>query len=240
MKFTNVNLLEELARPEFAELLSAFGERSFSRQSIIFEPVYDDDPENSGLQPAAVDSDAWPCAGPVKLRAGNYVFIVRTGRIRVYLSYADKEFTIAILRPGDVYVSHSNAFVQAIEDSRILLIDTPAFNERMMSIPQFTATVVRVLGGMLKNSFSIIDGLALRDATGRLARYLMEAARRSSPGQGLIKLDLSVELLAQTLGTSRQTVSTLLTDFTRSRILQKERRGVYRILDEDRLRELVA
>ena len=52
-------------------------------------------------------------------------------------------------------------------------------------------------------------------------------------------MPLSGEMLAQTLGTSRQTISTLLTDFTRLGILQKEQRGLYRILDENRLRELL-
>ena len=46
-------------------------------------------------------------------------------------------------------------------------------------------------------------------------------------------------MLAQTLGTSRQTISTLLTDLTRSGILLKEQRGVYCIMDEARLRELL-
>lgn len=239
VQFTNVNLLEELAKPEFSELLSAFSEKFFPKQSVIFEPTYDDDLKTCVLQLSEAAQELPPCVEQTKIKPDNYVFIVRTGRIRVYLSYANKEFTIAVLRPGDVYVSHSNAFVQALEDSRILLIDTPTFNKRMMSLPQFAASVVRVLGGILKNTFSIIDGLALRDASVRLARYLIATARQNTAGKGLIQLDLSGELLAQRLGASRQTISTLLNDLTRSGILHKERRGVYRILDEDRLCELV-
>ena len=54
-----------------------------------------------------------------------------------------------------------------------------------------------------------------------------------------VRLQLSGEMLAQTLGASRQTISTLLTDLTRSGILLKEQRGVYCIIDESRLRELL-
>lgn len=43
MKFTSVNLLDELAKPEFSSLLSAFQERRFARQSMIFSPSYDDE-----------------------------------------------------------------------------------------------------------------------------------------------------------------------------------------------------
>ena len=226
MKFSNINLLDELARPELALLLSAFHERRYARQAIIFAPQYDDDLAEQE---------------PDKKQEGNFVFIVKSGLVRIYLSYGDREFTIAFLKPGDLYVSHSNAFVQVLEDAVLLLLDTPTFNRCMMTIPEFTVPIVRVLGGMLKSCFSIIDGLALRDVTVRLARMLIDLAHENEGNaqKGLIRLPLSGEMLAQTLGTSRQTISTLLTDFTRLGILQKEQRGLYRILDETRLRELL-
>lgn len=238
MKFTTVNLLDELAKPELASLLSAFHERSYPKQGVIFAPTYED--EDAFFLTEGKKSSA-PHARIVH-DGGNYVFIVRTCLVRVYLSYGDKEFTIAFLRPGDVYVSHSSAVVQAVEDTTVLLVDTATFNRRMMSVPQFTVTIVRVLGGILKNTFSIVDGLALRDASARLARFLLTAAQEDAPqpdGRRRARLHLSGEMLAQTLGASRQTVSTLLTDLTRSGILHKEQRGVYCIVDEARLRELL-
>ena len=226
MKFSNINLLDELARPELASLLSAFHEKRYARQAIIFAPQYDDDLAEQE---------------PHKPQEDNFVFIVKSGMVRIYLSYGDREFTIAFLKPGDLYVSHSNAFVQVLEDAVLLLLDTPTFNRCMMTIPEFTVPIVRVLGGMLKSCFSIIDGLALRDVTVRLARLLIDLAHENDEKsqERLIRLPLSGEMLAQTLGTSRQTISTLLTDFTRLGILQKEQRGLYRILDENRLRELL-
>ncbi len=224
MKFSNINLLDELSRPEFAPLLAAFHERLCPRQSIIFTPRYDD--HLSDQEPQKQES---------------FVFIVKSGLVRVYLSCEEREFTIGFLKPGDLFVSHSNALVQAVEDSAILLLDTPTFNKGMISMPEFTMPIVRVLGGMLKSCFSIIDGLALRDVTVRLARLLTDLPREEdgqTPGS-LIRLPLSGEKLAQSLGTSRQTISTLLTDFTRLGILHKEQRGLYRILDEERLRELL-
>ena len=233
MKFTNVNLLDEFAKPEFSSLLSAFQKRRFPKNSMIFTPSYDEELES----PSTSSSPAGEM-----LTAGNYVFIVSKGLVRVYLAYGEKEFTIAFLKPGDVYVSHSSAQVQAVEDTTILLVDTATFNRRMMAVPQFTVSVVRVLGGILKNTFSIVDGLALRDVSARLARYLVSTAQQNSPGpdgRRRVHLQLSGERLAQSLGATRQTISTLLTDLTRSGILLKEQRGVYCIMDEARLRELL-
>lgn len=245
MKFSSMNLLEEIAKPEFADILSAFRERSFACQTIIFQPSFDEnaDPETELVR--GKESEERPSdqhSTDKGSQHNNYVFIVRSGRVRVYLSYGDKEFTIAVLNPGDIYTSHSSTFVQAMQDCTLLLVDTPTFNRRMMAVPQFTQTIVRVLGGILKNAFSIIDGLALRDVTARLAIFLLASARSedNAPGKmNSVHLNVTGELLAQHLGTSRQTLSTLLNDFTRSGILAKEKRGVYRIVDEARLRELM-
>lgn len=224
MKFTSMNLLEEMARPEFAELRGAFNERTFARGSLLFQP---DDPEQD-------ETDAARHGG-----AGNYVFIVQRGRVRVYLAYGDKEFTIAILEPGDIYTSHTGTYVQAMDDATVLLTDIATFHTRMMDVPQFTKTMVRVLGGILKNAFGIIDGLVFRDSTARLAAFLLDTAVSEDDAR-VVHLNMTGELLAQHLGTTRQTVSTLLNDLTRSGILAREKRGVYRIRDEKRLSELVA
>lgn len=234
MKFTTVNLLDELAKPEFSSLLSAFQERRFAKLSMVFSPSFEDETDISST--STTEAPANPNS------TENYVFIVKQGLVRVYLAYGEKEFTIAFLKPGDVYVSHSSALVQAVEDTTILVVDTTTFNRRMMAVPQFTVTVVRVLGGILKNTFSIVDGLALRDVSARLARYLVSTAQENSPGpdgRRRVHLHLSGEKLAQSLGATRQTISTLLTDLTRSGILLKEQRGVYCIMDEVRLRELL-
>lgn len=242
MKFTSMNLLDEMSRPEFAEIRSALRERSFAKQSLLFQP----DLEDSGDQVEQHGSQGFPShAGHGAIPAGrmspanNYVFIVMAGRVRVYLAYGDKEFTIAILEPGDIYTSHTGTYVQAMDDCTVLLTDIATFHNRMMDVPQFTKTMVRVLGGILKNAFGIIDGLVFRDSTARLAVFLLDSAQ-TEDGVRVVHLNMTGELLAQHLGTTRQTVSTLLNDLTRSKILHREKRGVYHILDEARLREMVA
>ena len=92
MKFTGVNLLDELERPELADLRAVFRKRSFAGGGVIFRPDEDED----------------------------LVFVVASGRVRVYLAYEDKEFTLAILNPGDPYSTHSGCYVQALEDAEQL------------------------------------------------------------------------------------------------------------------------
>jgi CRP-like cAMP-binding protein len=209
MKFSGVNLLDELARDELAELRAVFNERSWPKGAVIFD---------------ADRTDTDP----------NLAFIIAQGRVRIYLAYEDKEFTLGILGPGDLYSTHAGCYVQALDDTQLLLADVRSVKRCMTEIPLFTRTMVRVLGNILQNSFSIIGGLAFKDIYDRLMDYiLIEARDNGQPeGEGLvISLGLTMEQLAQLLGATRQTVSTLLNDMVRAGFMEKRGRGRYFIPD---------
>jgi CRP-like cAMP-binding protein len=210
MKFTGVNLLDELDRPELADLRAVFRKRSVNKGEVVFRP---DGPED-------------------------LVFVVARGRVRVYLAYEDKEFTLAILNPGDPYSTHSGCYIQALEDAELLLTDVRSVKRCMAEIPLFTRTMVRVLGHILRNSFSIIGGLAFKDIYKRLMDYILsEASASGTPEDGgrLLTLNLTIEQLSQLMGATRQTVSTLLNDMERAGLMFKRGRGVYFIPDPDAL-----
>ncbi|XXJ18171.1 Crp/Fnr family transcriptional regulator [Desulfovibrio caledoniensis] len=210
MKFTGVNLLDELERREMADLRAVFRKRSVAKGEVVFRPDGDED----------------------------LVFVVAKGRVRVYLAYEDKEFTLAILNPGDPYSTHSGCYIQALEDAELLLTDVRSVKRCMAEIPLFTRTMVRVLGHILRNSFSIIGGLAFKDIYNRLMDYILSEARSSgTPEDGgrLLQLNLTIEQLSQLMGASRQTVSTLLNDMERAGLMFKRGRGIYFIPDLDAL-----
>ena len=206
MKISTLSLLEELERPEYAAMKKAFRRRRYVKgESIAF-------PEASQ----------------------NEVFVVAEGRLRVFRAYEEKEFTFAVLEPGDIYSSHTGAHVVALTDGVLLVTDVGTFHREMMEAPAVTQAMVRVLGGLLKNAFQIIDGLVFSDSTTRLAAFLLAEARDEPEGL-VVRLSVTIEELALHLGMSRQTASTLLADMGRSGVIRKLGRGVYRIEDPDRL-----
>ncbi|MGL1863193.1 MAG: Crp/Fnr family transcriptional regulator [Pseudodesulfovibrio sp.] len=206
MKFTGINLLDELAKDELAELRAVFIERAFNKGEIIYTPEEED----------------------------NLVFIIARGRVRIYLAYEDKEFTLAILSPGDLYATHAGCYIQAFDDAALLLADVQSVKSMMAQVPLFTRTMVRVLGHILQNTFSIIGSLAFKDIYNRLMDYILREAKESGTPEGdgiLLKLDLTTEQLAQLMGATRQTVSTLLNDMVRAQLMEKRGRGQYFIPD---------
>lgn len=207
MKFLTENLLDHLERPEFSELLSSLTRSIYPKNSFIAQPGEDD----------------------------NRIFIVASGQVRVYLGYEAKEFNLGILSKGDIYSTHSGTFVQALSEAEILLTDVQSFRRHMVGDPEVTKAMVRVLGNILKASFAIIDGLAFKDVNARLIALLANEARRQatvdSRGCHCFSLDLTVEQIARLVGSSRQTVSTLLNDLSRARLILRPDKRTYQIPD---------
>lgn len=206
MKFTGINLLDELARDELADMRAVFKERTYAKGAVIFTP---DEHENT-------------------------VFVIGKGRVRIYLAYEDKEFTLGILGPGDIYATHADCYIQAMDETMLLTTDVQSVKRIMSEVPLFNRTMVRVLGHILRNSFSIIGGLAFKDIYDRLVDFILNEAREEKPaadGSVEIKLDLTIEQLSQLMGATRQTVSTLLNDMVRAELMEKIGRGRYRIPD---------
>ena len=170
------------------------------------------------------------------------VFILETGRVRIYRAWEDKEFDLGILGPGDLFSSHTGTFVQALDDTQILVTDVKTFRSRMLDHPEVAIAMVRVLGDILKTSFDLIDGLAFKDVNSRLVSFLLgQGLRHGRPvsGGGIeVTTGLSVEQISRLVGASRQTVSTLLNDLIREGLLERSGMGRYRIPDPERLQIL--
>ncbi|AVX19371.1 transcriptional regulator, Crp/Fnr family [Carboxydocella sporoproducens DSM 16521] len=213
MRLTDINLLEVLSSPEYARYLKEFREQRFSKKAILFSPNDEK----------------------------NLVFLVKSGKIRVYLAYEDKEFTLSILEAGDIYSTHTRAFTQAMEDTTILVTDVRNFKKIIAEFPAFGLNMVNVLGDLLKNSITIINGLVFKDTHLRLAEFLVQAAkdRGVTVEQGIkLELGLTTEEIALVLGATRQTVSVLLNDLRKSGILEKLSRRTILIKDLKRLQEI--
>ena len=207
MKFLKENLLDHLQRPEFADLHASLVSRTLPKGAFVSQPGVGE----------------------------NRIFIVKKGRARVYLGYEAKEFNLGILTKGDIYSTHTGTFVQALDEIEVLVADVETFRRKMVGDPEVTKAMVRVLGNILNTSFSIIDGLVFKDVNARLVALLANEARRhGSPGDRggvIVRLDLSVEQVARLVGSSRQTVSTLLNDLSRAGLIQRPERGTFLIPD---------
>ncbi|HEY3425721.1 MAG TPA: Crp/Fnr family transcriptional regulator [Negativicutes bacterium] len=152
-----------------------------------------------------------------------YIYIVTSGRIRVYLCYPNgKEFTLTILESGDVYSGHTRAFGQAIVDSEVVFIPTGSFRTLMAEVPAFAMSVISVLGDSMKNSVNIIESLVFKEVNKRLYQFIYGLAL-SAQGQGTITVQVKMELthqqIATIVGSTRQTVTTFFNNLQKEGLL---------------------
>jgi len=197
-----IPLLKALSEEHCLNLNQSAHERSFRKKECIYTPE----------------------------KNGDYILIVIKGKVRIYLSYPDgKEFTIAFLEPGDVYSSHSGTFAEAVEETIVWTVEIKVFRSFMLKDPVVLISMIKVLGESLGNTLGIIENLVFRDVGKRLASFLLQGARekgQTSEHGTLVNLGLTVEEIASSVGTSRQTASTFLNRWQKAEILILNRKSI--------------
>lgn len=168
--------------------------------------------------------------------AENRVFILKSGLARISLSGAARPLTLGYLRPGGIFVTHTRAWVEALEASEVQSWPVEAMLELIAREPELGVAAFREVGVLLFGALNLIEDLAFRSVEARVARFLL--AERRIQGADRIRLVETTEALATALGTSRQTLSTLLTRLTREGAIARPDRRHIDILDCDRLETL--
>lgn len=201
-RFSEINLIKELASPRYQNLHRHFIPKTYANKALMFGPRHDD----------------------------NLVYLVERGNVRVYLAMEDREFTLSILNPGDIYATHTSAYNSAMGEVSILTMETLKFYYFLAEFPELSKIVIAVLGGILKQSFAIIDSLSFKDIRKRLAEFILFQSEKCIPdesGTVIVPLGMTMEQVATIVGSTRQTVSTILNDMIREGIVQKNERGVF-------------
>jgi len=139
------------------------------------------------------------------------IFVVRRGKLRVYLATEERELSLAYLSEGDVFSTHTRAELRAEQPSQLWLAPRMVIERQLALFPPLQAAVIRVLAMTLAQSMTLIEDLAFHQVRGRIARYILRCAKRQKvelSAGAQIRLDLGMEEIAALLGTTRQTAST--------------------------------
>jgi len=179
----------------------------------------------------------------LKEEAADHVFLVKTGRWRVYLAHPERELTLSYLNPGDVFSTHTRAELQAVRPSVLLLAPRRVIERHLEESPPLQVAILRALANVLNQTITLLEDLAFHQVRGRISRYLLRCADRQKvavePGN-LIHLDLTIEELAALLGTTRQTASTELNAMIHASAIARPDRRQIRFCSPATLREWAA
>jgi len=180
--------------------------------------------------------------------ASNAVFVICTGQVK--LSCTSKEGKTLILKiamPGDVLglgavISGSKYEVtaQTAQPTQIKSIRREEFLAFLTKHGEASLHAAKALSEEYKAAFFDARRLALSgSAAGRLASVLLDWGRASSCGKPEMRFNMALthEELANLVGSSRETITRMLSRFRRDKLIQMHGASIL-ILSPERLEEL--
>ena len=170
--------------------------------------------------------------------SGDIFCLITQGKVKVtMISPEGKEIILSMLGPGDFFGEMSlldneprSATVIATEPLELMTIWRSDFLQLLHENFSITRKVLAELSRRLRTASNRIESLATMDVYGRLARYLLELAGGS--GKRLLNGYVAVnrpthQSIANTIGTTRETVSRLIHDLMRQNLLLTEGKTIY-------------
>ena len=178
---------------------------------------------------------------------GQSLFIVESGSVRIYMPGAQgTDLTLAVMNAGNFFGDMSlldgrprSASASALADTMVLSLERNDFTALIRARPDAALSILAVLTGRLRGSDQMASDLAFLDASGRLARKLLELAELNGVTRGdgvLLNVRLTQEELANMIGVTRESVNRNLSMFRRLGLVKNEGRKII-IAENTRVQE---
>jgi CRP/FNR family cyclic AMP-dependent transcriptional regulator len=168
---------------------------------------------------------------------GDTLFIIASGKVKIGHHNTDgRSSLLALLGPSDMFGELAifdpgprTSTATAVTPVRAMFMDRVALRTWISDYPGIGEQLLRVVARRLRRTQDTYSDMIFTDVPGRVARQLLELARRfgESEGSGLrMAHDLTQEELAQLVGSSRETVNKALSDFAHRGWLRLDSRSV--------------
>ncbi|HEY2595981.1 MAG TPA: Crp/Fnr family transcriptional regulator [Chloroflexota bacterium] len=160
--------------------------------------------------------------------ASSVLYVVHSGRLKLYkTSTRGREQVLRLLRPGDMFnevavfdEGPNPASAQAIEDCTLYLLRRRDLMRFVAERPGIALAIARTFARRLREALALVEDLAFRDVTSRLAKILLEDQDGGAPR-------LTQELLAAMAGSRREVVGRALKALSQEGAVRLERGRIH-------------
>jgi len=173
------------------------------------------------------------------------LFFLKKGRVKLG-SYSErgKEIIKIVLYPGEIFgemaitgeTNRKDFAIALDEGTRMCTINVVEFQEILNANPSLSMKMTKKIGERLRNVERKLEDLLFKDARTRVINFMKEMANQYGKQIGtetLVKHTLTHQEIAGLTATSRQTVTTVLSDLKEKDIIYVERnRFLIRSLEE--------
>ncbi|MEO2064945.1 MAG: Crp/Fnr family transcriptional regulator [Desulfurobacteriaceae bacterium] len=206
-----VPLFSELSQEQIKEITSISLVKKYTKNQTIFSPF----------------------------QKGEYFFILKRGKVKVYKTSRGKEQIIRIFDKPTMFGEAASftgknfpAWAEAIEDSEVILIPRKDFISLIKRDPEIGMKLMSVMAQRLVYLTNVIESLSLKNALSKISSYIL----RKSEEEGQ-EVEFSTNLAAMELGLTKETVSRMLSKLKEMGIIEKDRNRI-KIKKPQALREL--
>ncbi len=206
-----VPLFSELSQEQIKEITSISLVKKYTKNQTIFSPF----------------------------QKGEYFFILKRGKVKVYKTSRGKEQIIRIFDKPTMFGEAASftgknfpAWAEAIEDSEVILIPRRDFLSLIKRDPEIGMKLMSVMAQRLVYLTNVIESLSLKNALSKISSYIL----RKSEEEGQ-EVEFSTNLAAMELGLTKETVSRMLSKLKEMGIIEKDRNRI-KIKKPQALREL--
>lgn len=156
------------------------------------------------------------------------IYVVLSGRLKVFLSDEDgKEIIVDTLGAGEFFGEMAldggarSASVMTTEPSRLSVLEREHFRKFLSENPDSAHDLIVMLFRRMRQLTRMVGSLALLDVYGRVARLLLDNASEED-GRKIVAVRMTQGEIARRVGTTRETVSRILSDLREGNYLQME------------------
>ncbi len=170
---------------------------------------------------------------------GNNVYILKQGRVKIFaLSPLGRQVILWFCFPGEIFglaeVSRGGqreVYAEACADSVVLSIPQPDFKAFLASHPDTAMLVIDLLSCRLRTLGDMLLNLTSDDVTTRVVKLLIRLSarygRRLASEDVCLDINLTHQDIADMIGTSRQTVTAVLSDLRRQGLVRVENHHIH-------------
>lgn len=152
---------------------------------------------------------------------GDSVFVILSGRVKVYVSDNDgREMVLDLYGAGD-YVGEMSldgqprsASVMTLEPTVCSVVTRDALREAIAKNPDVAMALIARLIERARIATDNVKNLALMDVYGRVARLLLSLAKEQPDGKLLVPEKMTQQDIADRVGASRDMISRIFKDLT--------------------------
>jgi CRP/FNR family transcriptional regulator len=183
-----------------------------------------------------------------KRAAGEHLFIVRAGRIKIFaeMEISGRTKSFAHLQPGDFFGEMSlldqkgrSLSAQAMTDAELLTLSRKEFQNLLAREKTFNYKIMKALVARLRHANEEIESLVFHSAHSRICRKILETHyRQEKSGGNGHGISITHKELGELAGIRRELATKILSTLRHLKLIAYDEGGRIQVLSASKLREI--